>query len=82
MKRKEIKTIKSIVSARIGRVWPLVLLKVLLRKKAIFNKTRWSKINRLESEFIKRISSALALSVTLGSQDYILRKALFTGATR
>lgn len=68
MKFKEIKTIKSILSARIGRVWPLVLLTALARKNAIFNKTRWSKIRGLESEFIKRISPAPALYVTLGKR--------------
>ena len=65
MKFKEIKTIKSILKARIGLVWPLILFKALFRKNAIFNKTRWSKTSELESEFIKRISPAPALYVTL-----------------
>jgi len=68
MKLKEIKAIKYIVSARIGRVWPLILLKALVRKNAIFNKTRWSKIRGLESDFIKRMSSASALYVRLGER--------------
>ena len=65
MKFKEIKTIKSILKACIGLAWPLILFKALAKKNAIFNKTRWSKISELESEFIKRISSAPALYLTL-----------------
>ena len=68
MKLKEIQIIKSILSTRIGWSWPVVLLKALVRKNAVFNKTRWSKDRGSESEFVKRISVAPALYQELGER--------------
>jgi hypothetical protein len=65
MKLKESQIIKSILSASIGWSWPVVLLKALARKNAVFSKTRWSNTRGSESEFVKRISVALPLYVEL-----------------
>jgi hypothetical protein len=68
MKLKEIQIIKSILSASIGWSWPVVLLKALTRKNAVFSKTRWSNTRGSESEFVKRISVAPALYIELGER--------------
>ena len=63
MKLEGIQTIKSVLNARIGRSWPVVLLKAMVRKNVVFSKTRWSKTRGPESEFIKRMSLAPALYI-------------------
>jgi len=66
MKLKEIRIIKSILNARIGWSWPVVLLKAMVKKNAVLSKTRWSKTRGPESEFVKQISVAPALYIELG----------------
>jgi len=68
MKLKEIQIIRSILSASIGWSWPVVLLKAMARKNAVFSRTRWSSTRGAESEFVKRISVAPALYVELGKR--------------
>ena len=68
MKLEGIQTIKSVLNARIGRSWPVVLLKAMVRKNVVFSKTRWSKTRGPESEFIKRMSLAPALYIELGKR--------------
>lgn len=68
MKLNEIPIIKSILSAHIGSSWPVVLLKALVRKSAVFIKTRWSGTSGLESGFVKRLSIAPALYIELGKK--------------
>ena len=68
MKRKEIQNIKSILRASIGWSWPIVLVKALFRKNALFSKTRWSNTGGSEAEFVKRISIASALYIELGKR--------------
>jgi hypothetical protein len=65
MKLKETQIITSILRTRIGWSFPILILKAMVRKKAVFRKTRWSSIPGSESEFVKRISLAPALYVEL-----------------
>jgi hypothetical protein len=65
MKLKEIQIIKAILSKSIGWSWPVVLLKALARKNAVFSKTSWSNTRGSESGFVKRISLAPALYMEL-----------------
>jgi hypothetical protein len=68
MKYKEIRIINSVLSAGMGGSWPVLLLKALAGKKAVFRGTRWSKMRGPESEFVKRISVAPAIYGALGDK--------------
>jgi len=65
MKIKEIKITKSVLSRNVGWLWAIFLIKCLFRKKSIFNKSRWSKSEGAESEFVKRFSFASAMYLKL-----------------
>ncbi len=66
MKNNEIQTIRSVLSANIGWSWPVVLVKALTGKNAVFKRTRWSENSGAESEFVKRLTIAPALYHEIG----------------
>jgi len=68
VKFADIRIIGSALNAIFGWSWPVVLLKALIRKKAVLSKTRWSDAQGPESEFVKRISLAPALYLELGER--------------
>jgi len=65
MEIEEIKILKSVLSKEIGWLWPIFLIKCLFRKRPVFNKSRWSKSEGAESEFVKRFSFASAVYLEL-----------------
>jgi hypothetical protein len=65
MKIEEIKIMKSVLGKEIGWLWPIFLLKCLFRKRSVFNKSRWSKSEGAESEFVKSFSFASAVYLEL-----------------
>lgn len=72
MQIEEIKIIKSVLSKKVGWLWPIFLVKCLFRGKSIFSRSRWSKSEGPESEFVKRFSFAsagyLELKVKVGQE--------------
>ncbi|EHP85466.1 L-2-amino-thiazoline-4-carboxylic acid hydrolase [Methanotorris formicicus] len=50
----ELKIIKSVLSKELGFFWFVFLIKSLLKKKIIFNRTQWAKMDNEASEFVKR----------------------------
>ena len=68
MKIQEVKTIKSVLSKESGWLWPLFLVKCLIRGNAIFRKTHWAEVKGRESGFVKRLSLACAVYAGLGEK--------------
>jgi hypothetical protein len=66
MRLKEIQIIVSVLGGGVGWSWPILLLKALAKKNTYFSKTHWSNVEGPETDFVKRISVALALYIELG----------------
>jgi len=62
---KEFNLIKSILSKEIGWIWPIFLLKCMIKKRSIFNKTHWIGKKNDETKFVKRLSLASAIYLEL-----------------
>ena len=58
MKLKEMRIITPILRASTGWSWPVVLLRALAGKNAVFSSTRWSNTTGPETEFVRRMSVA------------------------
>ena len=65
MKREEISRVISVLSEHVGWLWPYFLLKCLMRNRLVFNKSRWSRLEGAESEFVKRFSFASTVYLEL-----------------
>lgn len=65
MKVEEVKIIKYVLSKEIGWLWPLFMVKCLMRANAIFMKTRWANAKDRESEFVKRFSLPCSIYIEL-----------------
>lgn len=65
MRIQEIATMESVLSRKVGWLWPIFLIKCLFRNKSMFSKSRWSKSEGAESEFVRRFSLASAVYLEL-----------------
>ena len=61
----EFNQIKSVLSKEIGWLWLILLLKCMIKKRSIFNKTRWKENRNDEAKFVKRLSLASAMYLEL-----------------
>ena len=50
MKIEEIATVRSVLSRKVGWLWPIFLIKCLFRNKSMLNKSGWSKSEGAESD--------------------------------
>ncbi len=80
MRIKEIKTIKSVLSQEFGSLWLPFLLKCIIKKRGIFNKTHWARSKNPELKFVKRLSLVSALYLEL--QDKFGKEKAFEIAKR
>jgi hypothetical protein len=55
MKTKEGIIAYRVLSREFGWAWPIVLINILNRKKALLRNTKWSKAKGEEAKFVKRL---------------------------
>lgn len=53
--------ITAVLREEIGRTWPLLLLKCLMKKGALFRSTHWAKENTAESRYVRRLAPIASL---------------------
>jgi hypothetical protein len=61
MKTREIKIMSAVLRREIGRSWPLLLLKSIIKKPALFKSTHWEKENSAESRYVSRLAPIASL---------------------
>ena len=65
MKIRELKIIRDVLSDVVGWTWPFLVLKGLVRRRAIFASTQWAGEKGGESDFVKRFSLTSAIYLEL-----------------
>ena len=65
MKIGELKTVGNVLSDVVGWTWPFLVLKSLVRRRAIFASTQWAGERSREADFVKRFSLTSAIYLEL-----------------